>query len=114
MSKKCEIKIKKSNNVVSTVVRQLPTHQAIQLADGRLAGLADVPHFDAAFPAGVHVLGGRGDGDRADHLAVRQGRHLTRVTGDPWAHQRVGGKRHGLHLTLRRYVERIRSAKQLQ
>lgn len=85
--------------------RQLPTHQAIQLTNGRLARLADVPHLDAALAAGVDVLGGRRYGDRADHLTVRQRRHLARVARDAGAHERVGGEGHRLHLPLRGHVE---------
>lgn len=80
--------------------RQLPTHQAVELADWRFAGLADVPDFHAALASRVHVFSGRGHGDRADHLAVRERRHLARVPWDPRAHQGVRGKRDRLHLAL--------------
>lgn len=85
--------------------RQLPTHQTIQLTDWCFTGLADVPHLDAALPSGVHILCGRRHCDRAHHLAVRERRDLTRVTGYARAHQRVRRKGHRLHLTFRRNME---------
>lgn len=91
-----------------SIVIVRPTHQAVQLRNRALgAGLADVPDFHAALAAGVHVLSGVRDRDRADHLAVAQGVNLPRVPGNPWADQRVRGKRDRLHLTVGAHVERV-------
>lgn len=53
------------------------------------------------------MLRGAADGDRADHLAVRQRVQLPRVPRDARAHQRVRREGHRLHLAVRRHVEGV-------
>lgn len=64
------------------------THEAVQLGHGGLvAGMADVPHFNAALTAGVDVARGVADGDGAHHLAVAEGVDLACVAWNAWTHQ---------------------------
>lgn len=71
------------------------------------ARLADVPHFDAAFPAGVDVTRGGADGHRAHHLSMTEGVDLTGVTRDARAEEGIRREGHRLHLTICAHVERV-------
>lgn len=71
------------------------------------AWLADVPHFDTTFPAGVDVTRGGADGDRAHHLSVTEGVDLTGVSRDARAEEGVRREGHRLHLTICAHVERV-------
>lgn len=73
------------------------------------ARLADVPHFDAAFPAGVDVTRGGADGHRAHHLSMTERVDLTGVTWDARAEEGVRREGHRLHLTICAHVERVSS-----
>lgn len=86
------------------------THKAVQLGHGGLvARVTDVPNLDAALAAGVNMTRGVTDGDRAHHLPVAQSIDLACVAGNARADQRVGRKRHGLHLSVSAHMEGVRS-----
>lgn len=77
---------------------------------GRLGpGLTDVPHFYAAFAAGINVLGGIADGHGTHDFAVPESVDLTGVSRDARTHQCIRRKGHRLHLTFGAHVKRIRS-----
>ena len=59
------------------------------------------------------MLRGAADGDRADHLAVRQRVQLPRVPRDAGAHQRVRREGHRLHLPVRRHMEGVRPGREV-
>lgn len=84
----------------------MATYEAVKLRDGALvAGLTNVPDFDAALAARVDVSAGVADGDGTHHLAVIQRVDLTRVTRDARTDERVVGEGHRLHLTVGAHVE---------
>lgn len=87
------------------------SYQAVELGHWALAArLADVPDLDATFAPGVDVTRGVADGDGAHHLPVAQRVDLTGVAWDARAYQCIWREGHGLHLTIRTNVKRIRSA----
>lgn len=89
------------------------SYKAVQLGHRRLvARVADVPHFDAAFAAGVDMARGVADGDGAHHLPMAESVDLACVTRNARTNQRVWRKRHGLHLSVRAHVEGICSGRE--
>ncbi len=94
----------------TTTLTLCRSHQTVQLGHRTLAAwLADVPYFDAAFPAGVDVTCGGADGHRAHHLSMTERVDLTGVTWDARAEEGVRREGHRLHLTICAHVERISS-----
>ena len=79
----------------------MATYEAVKLRDGALvAGLTNVPDFDAALAARVDVLGRVGNGDGAHHLAMAQCVDLTCVARDPRPQKGVRWERHRLQLPV--------------
>lgn len=77
------------------------TDQAVQLRDRSLhVGMIYVPHLHTALAAGVDKLGGRGNGDRTDDLAVGECVDLASMPGNASAVECVRRKVHRVHLVL--------------
>lgn len=74
---------------------------------GFVAGVTDVPHLDAALPAGVDVACGVTDGDSTHHFSVAQGVDLSCVARDARTDQCIRRKRNRLHLSISAHVEGV-------
>jgi hypothetical protein len=89
-------------------VNLMLAHQTIQLRDGALvAGVADVPHLNAALATCVHVPCGVADGHCTHHLPVVEGVDLPSMSGNPRSNEGIRGKRNRLHLAISSNVEGV-------